>query len=89
VSNGPSSRVDAERGEVVVMSPCSWAEPGQRLRIVASSQTFGVDFSDWTKRLLSPSNVVRATDEEIARVVALGLLHPSLLEEPRGQEEAA
>jgi hypothetical protein len=84
---GPSSRIDVERGEVVVMSPCSWAEPGQRLRIVATSQSFGVDFADWVKRLLSPSNVVRATDEEIARAVHLGLLHPSLVEEP-GQEAA-
>lgn len=87
-NGGPSSRIDPETGEIIITSPCSWAEPGRRLRLIASAQTFGLSFEDWRKRLPEPGGKTSAADGEIERAIETGLIHPSLAAEPREPEAA-
>jgi hypothetical protein len=87
-NGGPSSRLDLDTGQVVVTSPCSWAEPGRRLRVIASAQTFGLSFEDWRKRLPKAGNRALLPEDEIERAIETGLIHPSLAAEPREPEAA-
>jgi hypothetical protein len=93
-----SSRL-TDDGRCVITTPGSGYEVGHVFFVIGSGATYGIPASDWAVRLLTsqPSNGhgkpwgegVSYAEAELALAIGLGLIHPSLVEEPAEPPAAA
>jgi hypothetical protein len=89
-----SSKLDPETGIVTITTPGAGSNVGDRLYVVGHAGDWGYSFPDWAHRLLSPHPNgnghawgvgVDMAEAELALAQRLGLVHPSLVEEPPAQ----
>jgi hypothetical protein len=84
-------------GRVIITTPGSGYAVGDTFIVIGSSATFQIRPADWLLRLLNPptnggspyGEGVDCARAELALAIGLGLVHPSLAEEPAEPPAAA
>jgi hypothetical protein len=91
-----SSKLDRETGIVTVTTPAADCPVGTVFYVIGSGASYGVDYSDWLLRVVSPRPStghpygegvdVRPAEEALRESLQNGSVHPSLVEEPLAAE---